>query len=239
MIIIVDDRDLVKDGYVSCFGREGISSTGLDPEDLDDWVRTATELDIKAVEAFLLGDFQDRQALSRLIKGRSHAAVIALSDQKNLIDTLELFAAGADDVVCKPFHVKEILARVKAIQNRKISHKEYEDIGEIRIYSDGRDPDVAGSELALPRRERRIFEYLVGRCGCWVSKAQIFGFVYGLFDECIDESVIESHVSKLRKRLRNRLGYDPIESQRFVGYRLSSSIPECAIGKSHDLASVA
>jgi DNA-binding response OmpR family regulator len=53
-----------------------------------------------------------------------------------------------------------------------------------------------------------------------VTKSQIFSSVYGLFDQDINESVIESHVCKLRRRLRSRLGYDPIESRRHLGYRL-------------------
>ena len=55
--------------------------------------------------------------------------------------------------------------------------------------------------------------------GCRVTKTQIFNSVYGLFSEDIDENVIESHISKLRKRLRHRLGHDPIQSQRYLGYR--------------------
>jgi DNA-binding response OmpR family regulator len=62
--------------------------------------------------------------------------------------------------------------------------------------------------------------------GCRVTKTQIFNSVYGLFSEDIDENVIESHISKLRKRLRHRLGYDPVDSQRYLGYRLV--IPQAA-----------
>ncbi|MBZ4317380.1 hypothetical protein LAM21_23485, partial [Mycobacterium tuberculosis] len=43
---------------------------------------------------------------------------------------------------------------------------------------------------------------------------------YGLFDSSFDENVIEGHVSKLRKKLRGHLGYDPIESKRYMGSRL-------------------
>ncbi|HKN27514.1 MAG TPA: winged helix-turn-helix domain-containing protein, partial [Roseiarcus sp.] len=39
-----------------------------------------------------------------------------------------------------------------------------------------------------------------------------------LFDENVDENVIESHISKLRKKLKQRLGFDPIDSKRFLGY---------------------
>jgi DNA-binding response OmpR family regulator len=90
----------------------------------------------------------------------------------------------------------------------------------MRVYFDGRDPEIRGEVLQLPRRERRILEYLVSNRGCRINKTQIFNSVYGLFSEDIDENVVESHISKLRKRLRHRLGYDPIDSKRYLGYRL-------------------
>jgi len=220
MIVIVDERETVLSGYTAWFYREGVSATGLAPTDFRNWVNTASEPDIGAVEAFLLGDFQDRQEVPSKIKGRSTAAVIAMNDTKSLDDTLDLFAAGVDDVVRKPVHVREILARIKAIERRVRTDDDDPRSGRIRVFSDGRDPEIDGLPLPLPRRERRILEYLMSNKGRRVSKAQIFNFVYGLFDEGIDENVIESHISKLRKRLRHRLGADPIDSQRFLGYRL-------------------
>jgi two-component system, OmpR family, flagellar system response regulator FtcR len=220
MIVIVDERDTVNGGYTSWFDREGVSATGILPTDFDNWVKTVPERDMLAVEAFLLGDCRDRHILPRIIKGRSTAAVIAMNDNKSLEETLDLFAAGVDDVVRKPIHVREILARIKAIRSRQRSEAGWVDIGEIRVFSDGRDPEVRGVVLALPRRERRILEYLVAHEGGRVTKTQIFNSVYGLFNEDIDENVVESHISKLRKRLRHRLGYDPIQSQRYLGYTL-------------------
>jgi DNA-binding response OmpR family regulator len=220
MIVIVDEREAVMEGYRAWFDREGVSATGLSTADFDNWVKTVSEPDILAVEAFLLGDCQDRHVFPKLIKGRSPAPVIAMNDAKSLEETLDLFAAGVDDVVRKPVHVREILARIKAIRGRVQAKAEGTLVGDMRVFHDGRDPEVAGEVLALPRRERRILEYLVNNKGCRVSKTQIFNYVYGLFSEDIDENVVESHISKLRKRLRHRLGYDPIDSQRFLGYRL-------------------
>ncbi|MDB5551172.1 MAG: ftcR, partial [Rhizobium sp.] len=51
-----------------------------------------------------------------------------------------------------------------------------------------------------------------------VSKTQIFNAIYGIFDEDVEENGVESHISKLRKKLRKRLGFDPIDSNRFLGY---------------------
>jgi DNA-binding response OmpR family regulator len=221
MIVIVDQRDTVSEGYAAWFDREGVSATGLCPSDFDNWVKTVSDPDMLAVEAFLLGDCPERQVLSKLIKSRSGAPVIAMNDTKSLEETLDLFAAGVDDVVRKPVHVREILARIKAIRGRVQARSEGSTIGNMRVFFDGRDPEVGGEVLALPRRERRILEYLVNNKGCRVTKTQIFNYVYGLFSEDIDENVVESHVSKLRKRLRHRLGYDPIDSQRYLGYRLA------------------
>lgn len=220
MIVIVDERDTVKEGYTAWFDREGVSVAGLGASDFENWVKTVSDPDILAVEAFLLGDCQDRQALPKMIKGRTCAPVIAMNDNKSLEETLELFAAGVDDVVRKPIHVREILARINAIRGRTQTSNEGTVVGALRVFWDGRDPEVDGEPLPLPRRERRILEYLVSNRGCRVTKTQIFNAVYGLFSEDIDENVIESHISKLRKRLRHRLGQDPIDSQRFLGYRL-------------------
>ena len=55
MIVVVDERELVKDGYTSLFGREGVPSTGFDPKEFGEWVATAADTDIDAVEAFLIG----------------------------------------------------------------------------------------------------------------------------------------------------------------------------------------
>ena len=118
MIVIVDDRDSVSEGYSAWFDREGVSATGLSPSDFGNWVRTVSDPDILAVEAFLLGDCSQRHVFPRLIKGRSRAAIIAMNDNKSLEETLDLFAAGVDDVVRKPIHVREILARIKAIRTR-------------------------------------------------------------------------------------------------------------------------
>lgn len=224
MVVIIDEREIVTTGYKCRFGNEGVSSAGFYPEDFCEWVKTVADSDLFAVEAFLLGDCQDRQSLPKIIKERTRAPVIAMNETHSLEQTLDLFAAGADDVVRKPVHVREILARVRAIKRRQEREQESAVIGDLRVFFDGRDPELKGAILPLPRRERRILEYLVNNRGKRVSKTQIFNAIYGIFDENVEENVVESHMSKLRKKLRRQLGYDPIDSVRYLGYRLS----ECA-----------
>ncbi|WP_019996946.1 response regulator transcription factor [Aureimonas ureilytica] len=219
MIVVVDNRELVTNGYKSLFSQEGVSSAGFGVDEFRDWVESASETDISAVEAFLLGDFPERGTFTRLVRSRSTAPMIALAETKALNSTLDLFAAGIDDVVAKPVHVKEILARVGAIRRRDVAvDRSRTSVDEICVFTDGRDAEVGGEPLVLPRRERRILEYLVANKGRRVSKQQLFSAIYGIFDENVEENVIESHISKLRKKLKMRLGYDPVSSKRYLGY---------------------
>lgn len=173
------------------------------------------------MEGFLIGECVNRSCWPRKIRDRSAAPVIALNESQSLEHTLELFQAGVDDVVRKPIHVREIMARIGAIRRRAGSEQGGCEVGPIRVFSDGRDPKVNGKDFLLPRRERRILEYLIANRGRRLNKAQIFNAVYGIFDSDVEESVVESHLSKLRKKLRAELGFDPIDSKRFLGYSIN------------------
>jgi DNA-binding response OmpR family regulator len=220
MIVIVDERELVKAGYFSLLDREGVASAGFRPNEFGEWVDSVADEDLKSVRAFLIGECNGDAVLPKKIRDRTGAPVIALSEHHSLENTLRLFESGVDDVIRKPVHIREILARITAIRRRVQEDANYTGIGAMQIFMDGRDPEIDGMPLPLPRRERRILEYLAANSGRRVTKTQVFNAIYGIFDEEVEENVVESHISKLRKKLRERLGYDPIESKRFLGYRL-------------------
>ena len=220
MYIIVDDRESVANSYVGGLVREGVSSIGFSSGEFWDWLQSASESDLAAVDGFLLGDCDARGSLPRAMRKRSSAPIIAVSGQKMLKNTLELFESGGDDVVHVPIHLRESLARTAAIARRRVGELPRPCETRIQVFFNGRDPEIAGHALTLPRRELRILEYMVSNHGKWITKTQSFNAVYGIFESTFDESVIESHVSKLRKKLRDRLGFDAIVARRYVGYRL-------------------
>ena len=222
MIIVVECRHDVGGAYVSGLGREGIASTQFTPTDAVDWFQGTSNSDLAAVQGVLLGDGGHLPSVVRGVRDACPKPIIALCDRRSVEDTLNLFALGVDDVVAKPVHVREILARVKTIGSRRSTDETRYSSSDVVIHVDGRDPVVAGEALPLPRRERRILECLADARGAWVSKEQLFNQVYGLFNEDISDTVVESHVSRLRKRVRERAGRDVIEAQRYLGYRLSN-----------------
>ncbi|MBL0848506.1 MAG: response regulator transcription factor [Candidatus Liberibacter ctenarytainae] len=223
MLVLIDDRSLVKDGYIVLLGDEGVSLEGFHSLEFTGWFQSLAQEDVSAIEAFLIGQGEKAMEMPRIIRTQSCVPIIAINDYPSLQKTLDFFDCGVDDVVHKPIHHREILARIAAIHRRlKASHKRV-DISPIRVFSDGRDPEVQGEAFPLPRRERRILEYLMANRGKRMAKTQIFSAIYGLFDDEVEENVVESHISKLRKKLRNKLGFDPVDSKRFLGYSIDWS----------------
>ena len=234
MYFLVDPRDTVKAGYKASFEREGISSFALMPDEFLSWLRAASSSDVDAIQGFLLGDFEERAKCAGVIRKQSCAPIIALADLRSLEQTVELLEAGIDDVLPKPVHVREILARSEAIWRRVNAAQgasqapageaetgtggEAGVVERLKVFHDGRDPEIDGVPLFLPRRERHILEYLVRNRGRRLTKTQVFNVVYGVYSNGVEESVIEGHVSKLRKKLAERLGHDPIEAKRYMGY---------------------
>jgi two-component system, OmpR family, flagellar system response regulator FtcR len=232
MYFLVDARKSVNAGFKAGFDREGVSSFSLSPEEFTSWIESASRSDLDAVQGFLLGDFDERARCASVIRRQSRAPIIALADTRSLEQTLVLFDAGIDDVLPKPVHVREILARTEAIWRRVNGEPpQAAETGDapdgdpqavpagrgperLRVFFDGRD----GVPLSLPRRERHILEFLVRNRGRRVTKSQLFNGVYGVYSDGVEESVVEGHVSKLRKKLAQQLGHDPIEAKRYIGY---------------------
>lgn len=226
MIIIVDDRDLVRQGFYGMFQRIGYPVYGVSGEELPGWLDSICTNEIESIEAFLVGQSSSDFCPVSKIRSITKLPVIGVLEQNSLPDILQLFEAGADDVVRKPIHVREILARIAAIRRRREATRSVFEFGRLRVYTDGRDPEIDGKCFPLPRRERRILEYLASNGERRATRSQIYNAVYGLFEQDVEECVIESHISKLRKKLRKALGCEVIDSKRFLGYRLAIKVEQ-------------
>jgi two-component system, OmpR family, flagellar system response regulator FtcR len=221
MIVVIDKRVEVGEAYKSTLSREGVVTISFEPDDFISWFQSSQELDLSAVEGILLGDFEARELVTRAIKKKMEVPTIALNDFNTLDGTLKLYQAGMDDVVRKPVHAKELIARLDAIRRRSSDcHTALWSMDGLVVHGDGRAPEVNARSIHMPRRERRILQYLAANKGRRVTRSQIYSAIYGLLDENVEECVVESHISKLRKKLRLELGYDPIDTQRFLGYQL-------------------
>ena len=153
MIIIVDDRSEVTEAYRSSFSREGLSTTGFNATEFAGWFSAVCSADLAAVETIIMGNFECREQAIAQVKARCLIPVIAVNETMGLESMLVLFAQGADDVVRKPVHAREFIARIGAIKRRTCVAPRKSEYGRLKIFFDGRDPEVNGQiMIAAPPR---------------------------------------------------------------------------------------
>src|SRR5690606_24712153 len=118
----------------------GVSVAVFGSDEFSDWITSATEVDLHSVEGVVLGNFPARELAPRTIRARIPAPIIVLTETPSLEQTLTLFSAGADDVVRKPVHAREILARIATIRRRLSFSSPVRDLSPgLAVFFDGRD----------------------------------------------------------------------------------------------------
>ncbi|MEO9777495.1 MAG: response regulator transcription factor [Sedimentitalea sp.] len=144
--------------------------------------------------------------------------VILLTARSETAERVAGLDAGADDYLTKPFEMDELEARLRAMSRRKsLVYAERDSIGLLVFDRTSRQLMDGDTPLDVPRKEIATLECLLERRGRIVSKPQLVTHVYGTGAE-VDDSAIEPHVSRLRRRLENH-GVR-IKTARGLGYML-------------------
>ncbi|SHO61593.1 DNA-binding response regulator, OmpR family, contains REC and winged-helix (wHTH) domain [Pseudoxanthobacter soli DSM 19599] len=218
MYIVVDDECRVMTNICSDLKSSGADIAKFSGHDLTRWLDEPAADEIASVRGFVVSGVAVCDDDLRRIRMASWAPVLTVVVRKDLKQTLRWLSAGADDVLPLPTHGREIVARIDAVWRRSQGEEKGVRKGRLTVFADGSDPQIDGETFCLPRRERNILEYLVANAGRRMSKRQVFEALYGPLATGVDDYVIESHVSKLRRRLRQRLGHDVIDCRRRLGY---------------------
>ena len=142
--------------------------------------------------------------------------VLILTARDRWSEKVAGFDAGADDYVAKPFHMEEVLARLRALVRRAAGHANPELVcGPVRLDTRSARVSVDGQPVRLTAQEYRLLGYLMHHQGRVVSRTELTEHLYDQdFDR--DSNIIEVFVGRLRKKL----GSDVIETARGLGYRL-------------------
>jgi DNA-binding response OmpR family regulator len=146
--------------------------------------------------------------------------VIVLSARGELSDRIEGLDEGADDYLAKPFALEEMLARIRAVRRRPMDlRREQVNLGRLVFDLESEEASVRGERLELPRRELRVLAALIQRSGRTVLRESLEQAVYGFEDE-IQSNSLDSHVSRLRRKLAEAGSGVEIHTIRGVGYLL-------------------
>jgi two-component system phosphate regulon response regulator PhoB len=148
--------------------------------------------------------------------------IIILTAKDDEVDKVVGFELGADDYVTKPFSVRELILRIKAILKRKVQKPEVTEVerefGELRIDSDSHEVFVNDEEVSLTALEFRLLKQLVDRRGRVQTRDQLLSDVWG-YSADITTRTVDTHIKRLREKLGPIGKY--VQTIRGVGYKFT------------------
>jgi DNA-binding response OmpR family regulator len=143
----------------------------------------------------------------------------AHNDHEGRIRGLDL---GADDYMGKPFVVEELIARLRAVLRRPPLSSETISAGRLSFAVSHMEPAIDGKPLLLPRRELLVLAALMKRLGRTVTREALANAVYN-FDAEIQSNALDSHVSRLRRKLNELDSGVAIHTIRGIGYLMKAA----------------
>jgi DNA-binding response OmpR family regulator len=170
-----------------------------------------------------LPDGDGLRLVPRLRAGGAGIPVIVLTARAELAERVSGLDSGADDYLGKPFAIEELLARLRAVLRRPADVlKETIVLGRLSFDFSHREASIDGQPLTLPRRELLVLETLLRRSGRAVSRTALEEAVYGIDDE-IQSNALDTHISRLRRKLTEACAGIEIHGIRGIGYLLRAS----------------
>ena len=158
--------------------------------------------------------------LKELRKERPQTKVLILSANSELDSKLSGFELGASDYLTKPFHFAELEARIRVLLNRKfIQQSSCLTYQGISLNTLNRTIEINGAPVSLTTKEFSILEYFLLNQGRLITQQKLIDHVWNGDADPFSNS-IRVHLSALRKKLKNALGHDPIQTKIGEGYRL-------------------
>ncbi len=216
-IVIVEDNEPLANAIAYRLRDRGHAADILTDGDAADLYLQQEGADLIVLDINLPG--RSGLDILRSLRERGDSApVILLTARTETSDRVTGLDMGADDYLVKPFEMDELEARVRALSRRKeLDYGARESIGSLEFDRASRQVSVQGEVMDIPRREIAVLECLLERRGRIVPKSQLTDYVYGVGAD-VDDSAVEPHVSRLRKRLQP-LGIK-IKTARGLGYLL-------------------
>jgi two-component system, OmpR family, response regulator len=216
-ILVVEDERKVAADLV-----RALESSGLVVEHVADgeaaWFQGDTEDYDLVVLDLGLPTMDGLQVLKRWRANQRSMPVIVLTARDSWPEKVEVIDAGADDYLTKPFHMAELLARVRALLRRRSSHaSSILEVGDLHLDTRHSRVSVAGTPVDLSPLEYRLLHYLMHHAGRAVSQSELTEHVYSQDFER-DSNAIEVLV----KRLRSKLGADAVKTRRGYGYHVGA-----------------
>ena len=220
VLIVEDERDIVQVLEFS------LKQAGFDTVSAGDGEQAQARIRQRVPDLVLLDlmlpDIPGTEICKQLKSAQRtrHVPVIMLTARGEEVDRVVGFELGADDFVTKPFSVREVVLRIKAILRRGAPSEDAQlkdKVGSIHIQPEAFRCFVDGLEVALTALEFKLLTTFMSRLGRVQTRDELLREVWGMSGD-LQTRTVDTHVKRLREKLGT--GRELIETVRGIGYRM-------------------
>ena len=222
-VLVVEDEDSFIDALTIGLTREGFKVTVA-----RDGAEALDIFDALAPDLVLLDVMLPKVSgidVCRELRARSNVPIIMVTAKGAEIDTVVGLEVGADDYVTKPYRLRELVARIRAVLRRRsvdevpvapviIDDAEMVSVGDVTLDHERHEVIVRGEEVRLPLKEFELLALLLENAGRVLTRDILIDRVWGA-DYVGDTKTLDVHV----KRLRSKVEADPANPTRIITIR--------------------
>ncbi|MCL2414239.1 MAG: response regulator transcription factor [Bacteroidales bacterium] len=224
-ILVVEDSRRVSDFLVKGLEESGfgvvLAETGLEAQRLI----TEEKWDIILLD-IMLPDIDGLELLQYARFKKNHTPILALSALNETDDKVKALEYGADDYLSKPYHFKELIARIQALTRRvKQNYDESSNVlscDNLTLYVDEHRVVRGEKEIKLTLQEFKLLKYLLENKNRIMSRTQILNAVWG-YNYDTNTNVVDVYISYLRNKIDITNSPKLIETIKGIGYRIRTS----------------
>ena len=202
----------------------GLKREGFDVEVAVDGAEALEQFDLVQPDLVLLDVMLPKISgvdVCRQLRKRTQVPIIMVTAKSAEIDTVVGLEVGADDYVTKPYRLRELVARIRAVLRRSDSNGSAPimtpgslEVGDVRLDPEEHRASVNGKELSLPLKEFELLHLLLANAGRVLPRETLIDRVWGS-DYVGDTKTLDVHV----KRLRSKIEPDPAAPTRIITIR--------------------
>lgn len=220
-ILVIEDDEILGDGIT-----HGLVGDGYSVDLVDTLKNAHIAIDAQKYDLIILDiglpDGNGLDFLKEIREDGIKTSVLILTAYASVIDRIKGLDSGADDYLAKPFDLRELFARIRALRRRAagIASPKIE-VGDVSLSPSSKKVKKNGVLIDIAPKEFAILQTLMEKSGKVLSKTQIEDSLYGWNME-VESNTVEVHIHGIRKKL----GKDFIKTIRGVGYIIEGNNEE-------------